>query len=116
MRKIKEMLYEVIAEKNHHLVKSWTKGVIFDENAKKQVLNIASMPFIHKHIAIMPDVHLGKGATIGSVIATVGVVILDAVGVDLGCGMMAVKPSLNASDLRDTLSNQRYEIEKQLPH
>ncbi len=86
--------------------------MIFDENAKKQVLNIASMPFIHKHIAIMPDVHLGKGATIGSVIPTIGAVIPAAVGVDLGCGMMAVKTSLKAIDLPDTLSNLRHEIEK----
>ncbi len=116
MKKPVKMLYEVINEKNHHLVKSWTKGVIFDENAKKQVLNIASMPFIHKHIAIMPDVHLGKGATIGSVIPTIGAVIPAAVGVDLGCGMMAVKTSLKATDLPDTLSNLRHEIEKQVPH
>ncbi|HNH52101.1 MAG TPA: RtcB family protein [Nitrosomonas sp.] len=116
MKKPVKMLYEVINEKNHHLVKSWTKGVIFDENAKKQVLNIASMPFIHKHIAIMPDVHLGKGATIGSVIPTIGAVIPAAVGVDLGCGMMAVKTSLNANDLPDSLSSLRHEIERQVPH
>ena len=116
MKKPVKMLYEVINEKDHHLVKSWTNGVIFDENAKKQVLNIASMPFIHKHIAIMPDVHLGKGATIGSVIPTIGAVIPAAVGVDLGCGMMAVKTSLKAIDLPDTLSNLRHEIEKQVPH
>jgi len=81
--------YNVIDQAGHRLVKSWTKGVTFDENAKQQVLNMASMPFIHQHIAIMPDVHLGKGATIGSVIPTVGAVIPAAVGVDLGCGMMA---------------------------
>jgi tRNA-splicing ligase RtcB len=90
--------------------------VTFDENAKQQVLNMASMPFIYKHIAIMPDVHLGKGATIGSVIPTVGAIIPAAVGVDLGCGMMAVKTILTALDLPDSLLNLRHEIEKNIPH
>lgn len=108
--------YEVIDKENHRLVKSWTRGVTFDENAKQQVLNMASMPFIHKHIAIMPDVHLGKGATIGSVIPTIGAIIPAAVGVDLGCGMMAVKTSLTATDLPDSLLNLRHEIEKTVPH
>lgn len=108
--------YEVIDRPGHAVIKSWTKGVVFDENAKEQVSNIASMPFIHKHIAIMPDVHLGKGATIGSVIPTIGAVIPAAVGVDLGCGMMAVRTSLNATDLPDSLLNLRHEIEKNVPH
>ncbi|MCH9639862.1 MAG: RtcB family protein [Betaproteobacteria bacterium] len=108
--------YEVVAEKNRAVIKSWTRDVTFDDNAKEQVRNIASMPFIHKHIAIMPDVHLGKGATIGSVIPTIGAVIPAAVGVDLGCGMMAIRTSLNASDLPDSLINLRHEIEKNVPH
>ena len=74
------------------------------------------MPFIHKWVATMPDVHLGKGATIGSVIPTVGAVIPAAVGVDLGCGMMAVKTSLTASDLPDNLSAMRSAIERAVPH
>src|SRR5690606_8155647 len=81
-----------------------------------QVSNIAQLPFIHKWIAVMPDVHLGKGATIGSVIPTVDAVIPAAVGVDLGCGMMAVKTSLRAEQLPDSLSALRGEIEKQVPH
>ncbi len=108
--------YEVIAEQNQAVVKSWTRGVTFDDNARKQVRQLASMPFIHQHIAIMPDVHLGKGATIGSVIPTIGAVIPAAVGVDLGCGMMAVRTSLNACDLPDSLINLRHEIEKNVPH
>jgi tRNA-splicing ligase RtcB len=108
--------YEVMADQNHALIKSWTRGVTFDENAKQQVRNMASMPFIHKHIAIMPDVHLGKGATIGSVIPTIGAIIPAAVGVDLGCGMMAVKTSLSANDLPDSLMSLRHEIEKMVPH
>ena len=103
MKKPVKMLYEVINEKDHHLVKSWTNGVIFDENAKKQVLNIASMPFIHKHVAIMPDVHWGMGATVGSVIPTKGAIIPAAVGVDIGCGMIAQRTSLTAADLPDSL-------------
>ena len=76
--------YEVLHEAGQHPIKSWTRGVHFDENAKQQLRNIAQMPFIHKWVAAMPDVHLGKGATIGSVIPTLGAVIPAAVGVDLG--------------------------------
>lgn len=98
------------------LIKSWTQGVSFDANAQEQVDNIASMPFIHKHIAIMPDVHLGVGATIGSVIPTLDAIIPAAVGVDLGCGMMAVKTSLTASQLPDSLTELRSKIEAAVPH
>jgi len=86
--------YEVLYEQGQHPVKAWTRGVSFDDNSRQQLLNIAQLPFIHKWLAVMPDVHLGKGATIGSVIPTIGAVIPAAVGVDLGCGMMAVKTSL----------------------
>jgi tRNA-splicing ligase RtcB len=108
--------YEVLHEQGHHPVKAWTRGVSFDENSKQQLLNIAKLPFIHKWIAAMPDVHLGKGATIGSVIPTVGAVIPAAVGVDLGCGMMATKTSLTAAQLPDALTALRNEIEKRVPH
>lgn len=105
----------VINEANKSLVKAWVDHVPFDDKAKAQVSNMASMPFIHKHIAIMPDVHWGMGATIGSVIPTIGAVIPAAVGVDIGCGMMAVRTSLNAEDLCD-LKTIRKEIEKAVPH
>ena len=108
--------YEVLHEEGHVPVKSWTKGVPFDDNSKKQLLNIAQMPFIHQWVAAMPDVHLGKGATIGSVIPTIGAVIPAAVGVDLGCGMMAAKTTLKASDLPDSLEAMRSKIEKVVPH
>jgi len=108
--------YDVIHHTGKAPIKSWTRGVSFDENAKAQVLNLASMPFIHKWVALMPDVHLGKGATIGSVIPTRGAIIPAAVGVDLGCGMMAVKTSLNPSQLPDSLNALRTEIEKRVPH
>lgn len=97
-------------------IKSWTRGVSFEEKAKQQLVNISKMPFIHKWVAAMPDVHLGIGATIGSVIPTVGAVIPAAVGVDIGCGMMAVKTSLNASQLPDNLFGLRSAIEKAVPH
>lgn len=97
-------------------VKSWTRGVPFDDKSRDQLLSLSQMPFIHKWIAAMPDVHLGKGATIGSVIPTVGAVIPAAVGVDLGCGMMAVKTSLTANDLPDNLAAIRNAIEKMVPH
>ena len=74
------------------------------------------MPFIFKHIAVMPDVHLGKGSTVGSVIPTLNAVIPAAVGVDIGCGMIAAKTTLVASDLPDNLARVRSAIEKAVPH
>lgn len=97
-------------------IKSWTLGVPFEDKAKEQLKNISRMPFIHKWVAAMPDVHLGKGATIGSVVPTLGAVIPAAVGVDIGCGMMAVKTSLTASDLPDNLAGVRSAIEAAVPH
>lgn len=97
-------------------IKSWTDGVPFEEQAKQQLINIAQLPFIYKHIAVMPDVHLGKGATVGSVIPTREAIIPAAVGVDIGCGMMAVKIPVAASQLPDNLYNMRCEIEKAVPH
>ncbi|MGB1257624.1 MAG: RtcB family protein [Thiolinea sp.] len=109
--------YEVMHDAQQRVpVKSWTRDVPFDDNARQQLRNIAQMPFIHKWVAAMPDVHMGKGATIGSVIPTVGAVIPAAVGVDLGCGMMAVKTSLRADQLPDSLTELRCEIEKRVPH
>lgn len=98
------------------LIKAWIDGVEVEEQARKQLDNIASMPFIHSHVAIMPDVHWGMGATVGSVIPTKGVIIPAAVGVDIGCGMMAVRTTLNARDLPDNLFGLRDAIEKRIPH
>ncbi len=97
-------------------VKMWTRGVPVDDSSKEQLLNTARMPFIFKWLAVMPDVHYGKGSTIGSVIPTKGAIIPAAVGVDLGCGMMAVRTSLTASDLPDTLAPLRAALEKAVPH
>ena len=109
--------YEVMFPETSKVpVKSWTRGVPFNDNAREQLLNLAQMPFIHKWVAAMPDVHLGRGATIGSVIPTIGAVIPAAVGVDLGCGMMAAKTTLRATDLPDNLAAMRSAIERVVPH
>lgn len=102
----------------HHggLIKAWVDGVEFEEAAQRQVHNLAGMPFIHKHVAIMPDCHAGIGATVGSVFATRGAIIPAAVGVDLGCGMGAIRTSLTASDLPDSLTDLRFDIERTVPH
>jgi tRNA-splicing ligase RtcB len=97
------------------LVKMWTRGVPVDEGSAAQLLNTAGMPFIHRHLAVMPDVHLGKGSTIGSVIPTKGAIIPAAVGVDIGCGMCAVRTSLAASHLPDSLGPIRSAIEAVVP-
>lgn len=97
-------------------IKSWTRGVPFEEKAQKQLENISRLPFIHKWVAAMPDVHLGKGATIGSVVPTLNAIIPAAVGVDIGCGMMAVKTSLTANQLPDSLKPLRSAIEAAVPH
>ncbi len=97
-------------------IKHWTRGVQLEDAAHEQLRNVARMPFIHKHVAAMPDVHWGMGATIGSVIATKGAIIPAAVGVDIGCGMMAVQTTLRACDLPDNLSALRSDIEASVPH
>jgi tRNA-splicing ligase RtcB len=97
-------------------VKMWTKGVSVEPKAREQLSRAARMPFIFKHVAVMPDVHVGIGATVGSVIPTKGAVIPAAVGVDIGCGMMAARTSLHASDLPDNLEGVRKAIEKAVPH
>ena len=108
--------YEVFKPERGVAIKAWTRGVPVEEAAKQQLLNIASLPFIYRWIAVMPDVHLGKGATVGSVIPTKQAIIPAAVGVDIGCGMMAVRTSLTASDLPDDLHPLRSVIEQAVPH
>jgi len=97
-------------------VKSWTRGVPFEDEARQQLRNVASLPIVHKWVAAMPDVHWGIGATVGSVIPTIGAVIPAAVGVDIGCGMMAARTSLAAADLPDSLEGVRRAIERAVPH
>jgi tRNA-splicing ligase RtcB (3'-phosphate/5'-hydroxy nucleic acid ligase) len=107
---------QIIHGKRGGLIKAWIDGVGVEAQARAQLDNIAAMPFIHKHVAIMPDVHWGMGATIGSVIPTKGAIIPAAVGVDIGCGMMAHRTSLAAADLPDTLAGIRSAIEAAVPH
>jgi tRNA-splicing ligase RtcB len=97
-------------------IKLWTLGVPVDDKARDQLAKAAQMPFIFRHMAVMPDVHVGIGATVGSVIPTRGAVIPAAVGVDIGCGMMAARTSLVASDLPDNLEGVRSAIEQAVPH
>lgn len=97
-------------------IKAWTSGVPVEDAAVQQLRNVADLPFVFKHVAAMPDVHWGMGATVGSVIATKGAIIPAAVGVDIGCGMMALRTGLVASDLPDGLSSLRSEIEGAVPH
>ena len=97
-------------------IKAWTDGVPVEDKAMQQLRALVSLPFIYKHVAVMPDVHWGLGATIGSVIATRGAVIPAAVGVDIGCGMSAQRTTLTASDLPDDLRGLRSAIEAAIPH
>lgn len=92
---------------------SWAS--IMEPEAEKQVRNITSLPFVYKHVAVMPDAHLGKGACVGSVVATEGAIIPSCVGVDIGCGMIAVKTKFNARDLPDSLESIRKGIERRIP-
>src|SRR5262245_58707003 len=97
-------------------VKMWTRGVPVEAEAKQQLANTAQLPFVFRHVAAMPDVHFGIGATVGSVIATKGAIIPAAVGVDIGCGMMAVQTTLKAKDLPESLAALRSRIERAVPH
>ncbi len=94
-------------------VKVWTDDI--DSQAMAQLESVAKMPFVHHHVAAMPDVHVGIGATVGSVIPTHKAIIPAAVGVDIGCGMVAVQLSLTANELPDSLAGVRSAIEKRVP-
>lgn len=113
---VNERAYNIIQDTKGVPIKMWTKGVPVDEKSKDQLLKTAQMPFIYKWMAVMPDVHVGIGATIGSVIPTKGAIIPAAMGVDIGCGMMAARTSLTASDLPDNLHALRTELERLIPH
>jgi tRNA-splicing ligase RtcB len=97
------------------MVRLWNNGVDFEEEALKQLANIARMPILAGPLAAMPDTHWGMGATVGSVIPTRSAIIPAAVGVDLGCGMLAVLTSLTADDLPQSLSRLRSAIEAAIP-
>lgn len=97
-------------------LKLWNSHQEFEPQAMQQLYETAALPVIFKHVAGMPDVHLGYGATVGSVIATEKAIIPSAVGVDIGCGMCAIRTSLTANDLPDSLSSLRDAIERKVPH
>ena len=94
-------------------VKVWAEDL--DKGVVEQLLHVSLIPFIHNHVAVMPDAHVGMGCAIGTVIPTHKAIIPAAVGVDIGCGMMAVKTNITAKDLPDNLSKIRNSIEKIIP-
>ncbi|MCU4358754.1 RtcB family protein [Acinetobacter ursingii] len=94
-------------------VKIFTNDI--DQDSIEQLTKMAQLQFIHSHIAVMPDVHVGKGATVGSVIPTKHAIIPAAVGVDIGCGMNAIRLNLKSSQLPDNLSSLRHAIERKVP-
>lgn len=108
------MTIQQVKTRNGAPVKIWTTDV--EEGALEQLLQASELPFIYKHIAVMPDVHWGMGSTVGSVIPTKKAIIPAAVGVDIGCGMVAAKLNLTAKDLPDNLLKVRTAIEAAIPH
>ena len=96
-------------------VKMWVGDMEVEEAAVQQIMNISQLPILAGHMAIMPDVHMGKGATVGSVIPTRSAIIPAAVGVDIGCGMIAAMTNLTANDLPTSLYSLRNAIERDIP-
>src|SRR6187399_2872970 len=96
-------------------IRVWANVHELESDAIRQLKAVTSLPWVAHHVAVMPDVHVGKGATVGSVIALHGAVAPAAVGVDIGCGMAAVKTSLSADDLPDNLKKLRLAIEDAIP-
>src|SRR5881392_3355420 len=94
---------------------AWTDPAEIEGVALEQLKNISALPWVFHHVAAMPDVHLGKGATVGSVVAMKGAVAPAAVGVDIGCGMAAQRTSLLAKDLPDSLKDLRLAVEAAIP-
>ncbi len=108
--------YELLhAEGSATPIKGWVRGVPLEDKARQQLRNIAAIPFVGPWVSVMPDVHLGIGATVGSVVPTRGAIIPAAVGVDIGCGMAAVRTTLRAGDLPDSLARLRSSIERSVP-
>jgi tRNA-splicing ligase RtcB (3'-phosphate/5'-hydroxy nucleic acid ligase) len=107
--------FTVLHAEHHVPIKAWIKGVPLEDEARAQLVNIAGLPFVGPWVAVMPDVHLGKGATVGSVVPTRGAIIPAAVGVDIGCGMAAVQTTLKAKDLPDSLAMLRADLERTVP-
>ena len=96
-------------------IKLWVPEPDVEAQALQQLQNTANLPFVFKHVAVMPDVHVGKGATVGSVVATMGAIVPACVGVDIGCGMMAVKTPLEPEKVLDLVRDIRAHIENSIP-
>jgi len=111
-----ERVFSVIETEGRVPLKCWTNGVRFEAKALEQLLQLATMPFISAPIGVMPDVHVGIGSTVGSVVATSGAIIPAAAGVDLGCGMTALWTKIVASQLPDSMAKIRSAIEAMVPH
>jgi tRNA-splicing ligase RtcB len=108
--------FEVIDAGSGRFIKAWKRGVAFEDKAVEQLKQSARLPFIFKYVAAMPDTHWGMGATVGSVLPTIGAVVPAAVGVDIGCGMMATRLPLTRADLPADLHPVREAIEQAVPH
>src|SRR5690606_23634029 len=115
MEKMDTTRYQWLHREGETPIKGWVRGVPLEDKAHAQLRNIASLPFVGPWVAVMPDVHLGIGATVGSVVPTQGAIIPAAVGVDIGCGMAAVRTTLGARDLPDSLARLRSAIERAIP-
>jgi tRNA-splicing ligase RtcB (3'-phosphate/5'-hydroxy nucleic acid ligase) len=111
-----EPLFEVIDAGNGRIIKAWKKGVPFEEKAIEQLKNSARLPCVFRYVAAMPDTHWGMGATVGSVLPTKGAIVPAAVGVDIGCGMMAVCTRLAGAEVRPKAADLRAKIEAVVPH
>ncbi len=107
--------YELI-ETTNVPIKAWTRDLGIEDAARRQLENVARLPIVFRHLAVMPDVHFGIGATVGSVVPTKQAIIPAAVGVDIGCGVVAVETGLSANQLPDSLKSLRESIEKHVPH
>src|SRR3954462_3516830 len=111
-----EKIYNVIMPEHGVPIKAWTRGVLMEDQAAAQLRNVASLPFVFKWVAAMPDVHWGIGATVGSVIPTKGAIVPAAVGVDIGCGMAAIRrDGAGAEHLPDSVAQLRSELEHTIP-
>lgn len=97
-------------------IKAWNSGVAFEDVAIEQLKNVADMQFVKPYVAAMPDTHWGMGCTVGSVVPTIGAIMPAAVGVDIGCGMMAVLTNATKDTFKDYLPELRQAIEQAVPH
>ncbi|MGL5922633.1 RtcB family protein, partial [Chroococcidiopsis sp.] len=108
------MPYEKLEINTPAPVLSWANHALGHEETQ-MAKNVASLPFVFKHVALMPDVHLGKGALVGSVVATKDAILPAAVGVDIGCGMAAIQTPYHAEQLEGKLKKIRLDIEASIP-